>query len=131
METRNLNEQVLIDFYSKPQPQSSNKVLEALKENPAFIDRAKNLKRRLFALAESGNADEPENLDGLCWNCFEPDHQFSACPLRALSIVRFICFGCGKSNRTKKTCPDCADKRKAQKQARRSRLRKGQPYRFG
>lgn len=39
----------------------------------------------------------------VCWNCKQPNHVFANCTKKPTKF----CFRCGKSNFTKKDCPDC------------------------
>lgn len=109
--------QHLLEFHARPQPYGSNKVLEAKKQDPGFISNANALKTRLLAMSQS-NSTEAHDSEQVCWNCRESGHERANCPLRALGIVNFVCFGCGEKGKTTKTCPKCGPKRKAKRRAR-------------
>lgn len=45
-----------------------------------------------------------------CWNCGNFGHKFSGCS-QPVGLGRF-CFGCGRPNMTKATCPKCSERHK-------------------
>lgn len=79
------------------------------------LQRAKDLRTRLLALAKSGPVGTPEPKT--CWNCKQPGHERADCPLRELGIVNFVCFHCCEDGKTVKTCPKCGPERKARRKA--------------